>query len=283
MYKITNVEHLMPRLTKNGQNCVAINTLEEQEYLIFHNDGVVMEDNADATKRAIADAEYYANRVWYGYSSPYHFLIGRKEDDEILQALPLGEVTYHCSNDFYSLRSLAITFQGNYQLQTLTETQKKKAEWLIGYLKELLPNLKGINYHRMVGAMSGIYTDCPSKNAIPVVESFMRNFNNINDNTMTKEEAKKIVYAMYREVLGREPESEKVVEDWADWIEKNSVSGFITILPTLPEYKLKKEILLKSMNNGTISEADQNFYFNDLPKGIVRSIPEILQDKGYFN
>lgn len=89
---------------------------------------------------------------WSGIG--YHYFV--RKNGEVYKGRPDNAIGAHCSG--YNTNTLGVCFEGNFEMETIGETQRKSGLELIEYIK----NLHGINkvsYHKDHYA-----TSCPGKN-----------------------------------------------------------------------------------------------------------------------
>ena len=206
------IENVIAKLPRRGN---APSNNKTPSHIIFHHDGVEILESADPLRRYVANTNAYINR---GHNTtPYHIMISR--DGRILQGLRLNEMTYHASNLGINRNSIAVTFQGNYMIQNITEAQKKSAKWLMSELKKQMPSLHTISWHRAV-SLAG-WTACPGNHAIPFIQNLTleneeEDMGRIQEleNQIQKmrleynEEKDRAIHAIYQNYLGREVDSE---------------------------------------------------------------------------
>ncbi len=252
-FQMENIEKKLP----HKQGVWAKNF--EPEIIVVHHDGVKIEDWEDPVKRYIADAQYSMKKP-YAYGTQYHFMIAR--NGRVLQGLALNEMTAHCNNDVISRNSVAVCFQGNYEEQDLTLKQREAFLSLLEDLKD--KGYKTLTWHQNIYSA----TQCPGRNII----DFLTNIK-FEKSKITIEEAKKIVNLVYRLSLGREAQKEEQ-ETWGEWIIANSVSGFISAVQWSPESKNGDKKFLDYLKIG-----NKNFYLDEQPNGMRRTIKEVLKDK----
>lgn len=84
----------------------------------------------------------------------YHFYITK--EGYIYRGRPVCYVGAHCHNHNYN--SIGICFEGNFDIDYLTENQISSYQQLIAYLFQELPSLTDVKFHRDFNA-----TACPGK------------------------------------------------------------------------------------------------------------------------
>lgn len=111
---------------------------------------------------------------WSGIG--YHFYV--RKDGSVYRGRPIDKVGAHCTG--YNDKSVGICFEGNFESETMSATQKKVGQELISYLKNLYPSAE-IKRHKDFNS-----TACPGKN-FPL-EAIKK-----GETTMTVNEAKEII------------------------------------------------------------------------------------------
>lgn len=280
-----NISAKIPRVVKYGKKFYIHETDTTNsrftglhaQYLVFHHDGTFISDSENPETRAIADATYSVQKD-YHHTSPYHFQIAR--NGQILQLIEdLQERTAHASNWQVNLSSIAICFQGNYQIQELTEAQKESAKFLVSFLQGKLPGLRMITHHYATSAEAnnGIATTACPASAKSFVETLKFENNKLK---MTDEQIKNFVQRQYRLAFGREETSDQAVNSWISWIKEDLAQrlvDFPSVLLSSAEGKKRKTEMLKSV--GVSSQDEITFYLDDQPNGMARTFGEIFFDK----
>lgn len=90
-----------------------------------------------------------------GYSGiGYHFYI--RKDGSVYEGRPLNKVGAHCkgSNNY----SVGVCFEGNFEIEHMTDAQIKAGSELLKYLFNLYPQAKVVGHRDMMA------TACPGKN-----------------------------------------------------------------------------------------------------------------------
>jgi len=185
MFVVKKIE--LPRLQKGGQKYWGYNSEEDTQFIVIHHDGVYAGQEVDPIQRYESDSRYSIANRWYAYSAQYHFMIGVDSSDFIYQGLSIKEKTAHCSNLYYNMHSVAISIQGNYEIQEMTQLQKDKLDFLIEWLKERMP-AKEVTWHKETSKTKTYpngTTVCPGKNIIGYLKE------TLNKQAVSEEEKKK--------------------------------------------------------------------------------------------
>ena len=118
------------------------------ELLVLHHQGAT----ARQTVKQIHD--YHKNsKGWAGIG--YHFYV--RTNGEIWQGRPLEYVGAHAYG--FNDNSIGICFEGNFEVEEMSEAQKEAGKWLVSYILNKYPTIKNIKGHRDLMA-----TACPGKN-----------------------------------------------------------------------------------------------------------------------
>ena len=132
------------------------------DYIIIHH---------AASSKCSADDIHriHLNNGWTGIG--YHFYV--RKSGEVFAARPIDKVGAHTTN--YNSVGVGVCFEGNFELETMSDAQLKAGQELISYLKGLYPKAK-IKKHRDFNA-----TACPGKNFPFDKLCEKREFENITD------------------------------------------------------------------------------------------------------
>lgn len=118
---------------------------QKTAYIVLHH--------AAASRCSAADIHrIHLNNGWAGIG--YHFYITK--DGSIYRARPIDALGAHVSG--YNSSTLGICFEGNFEIERMSDIQLKAGRELIEYLKSIYPNAT-IKKHRDLNA-----TACPGKN-----------------------------------------------------------------------------------------------------------------------
>lgn len=96
--------------------------------------------------------QWHLNNGWSG--AGYHFLV--RKDGNIYRLRPENKVGAHASGS--NSDSLGVCFEGDYMMETMSETQRKAGAELVSYLKSKY-GISKVQRHKDVCA-----TDCPGTN-----------------------------------------------------------------------------------------------------------------------
>ncbi len=118
------------------------------ELLVLHHQGAT----ARQTVKQIHD--YHKNsKGWAGIG--YHFYV--RTTGEIFEGRPIEYVGAHAYG--HNNNSIGICFEGNFEIEKMSEAQKEAGKWLVSYILNKYPTIKTIKGHRDLMA-----TACPGKN-----------------------------------------------------------------------------------------------------------------------
>lgn len=122
----------------------SLSSRTDTKYIIIHHRA----GNGDAQ----SIHQMHLANGWSGIG--YHFYV--RKDGTIYRGRPLHSIGAHCTGR--NSNSVGICFEGNYQVETMPETQLKAGRELIQYLKGIYPNAE-IKKHSDLNS-----TSCPGKN-----------------------------------------------------------------------------------------------------------------------
>ena len=100
-----------------------------------------------------ADSIHALHLTWGWTGFGYHFYV--RKDGSVYRGRPLEMIGAHCEG--YNSCSLGICFEGNFEIETMSEAQLKAGKGLIAYLKAIYPDAE-VKGHRDLGS-----TACPGK------------------------------------------------------------------------------------------------------------------------
>lgn len=126
---------------------------KETDLLVLHHQGTTVRQ----TVKQIHDYHKNSNG-WAGIG--YHFYV--RTNGEIWSGRPLDYVGAHAYG--FNNNSIGICFEGNFEIETMSDAQKEAGKWLVAYILNKYPTIKDIKGHRDLMA-----TACPGKN-FPFVE-----------------------------------------------------------------------------------------------------------------
>lgn len=113
---------------------------------------IVLHHSAASVSSAADIDRWHKNNGYSGIG--YHFVI--RKNGEIYEGRPLNTIGAHCLG--YNNCSVGVCFEGNFEIEKLTDKQIKSGNELINYIKGIYPNAE-IKGHRDLYA-----TACPGKN-----------------------------------------------------------------------------------------------------------------------
>lgn len=119
----------------------------DTKYIIIHHRA----GNGDAQS---IHRMHISDNGWVGIG--YHFYV--RKDGTIYRGRPLYSIGAHCKGKNKNYESVGICFEGDYQSETMPDTQLKAGRELVQYLKGIYPNAE-IKKHG-----DFMSTSCPGKN-----------------------------------------------------------------------------------------------------------------------
>lgn len=150
------------------QRSLGINPKSRINKVIIHHDGQWRPDSYDSFKRYYAQAKYHIGKG-YGHIS-YHFKIDNV--GTIFQNLDLDERAYHAGSWWTNLTSIAICFDGNMDIQSLTEAQIASYKKLMRHLTTQRPDLPKVLQGSEKGHKEIKSTACPGKHTMPIIHEY---------------------------------------------------------------------------------------------------------------
>ena len=117
---------------------------ESTEYIILHHRA----GNGDV--QSIHNG--HLSNGWSGIG--YHFYV--RKDGTIYRGRPIEMVGAHCTGQ--NICSIGVCFEGNFELETMSDAQIKAGQELVSYIKSLYPYAE-VKRHKDFGG-----TVCPGKN-----------------------------------------------------------------------------------------------------------------------
>lgn len=96
---------------------------------------------------------WHLQNGWAGIG--YHFLV--RKDGSVHECRPIDTVGAHAGN--HNSYSIGICFEGNFEVETMSDAQKKAGAELVSYIKGLYPTIKTVGKHKDYCS-----TSCPGKN-----------------------------------------------------------------------------------------------------------------------
>ena len=124
-----------------------LKTRSKTEWLILHH--------AYASKCSAEDIHsWHLQRGWNGFG--YHFLVRKNGDIET--GRPIETVGSHCKD--HNHYSIGICFEGNFEAETMNDTQIKAGQELIQMVKDIYKDIKVCRHKDAWGSN----TSCPGKN-----------------------------------------------------------------------------------------------------------------------
>lgn len=161
--KIINIISKLPKWIKSNGTM----NKSSMDTVVVHHDGENRPLIYNSINRYISEAKYHMSKGWSHIS--YHYIIDNA--GTVFQCLPDTEVGYHAGNLIVNKKSIAIKFDGNMEVQKLTNSQITAYNELIKYLTTQRPDLpkitkKSIIMHREVPNKE---TACPGKNTVQTV------------------------------------------------------------------------------------------------------------------
>lgn len=110
--------------------------------------------HAAAEKCSVEDVHrWHLANGWAGIG--YHFFV--RKDGNVYRGRPIDAVGAHTYGE--NSDSIGICFEGNFEIETMPEAQKKAGAELVAYVKSLYSSIKEVSKHKDHNA-----TACPGKN-----------------------------------------------------------------------------------------------------------------------
>ena len=110
--------------------------------------------HAAAAKCSVEDVHrWHLANGWAGIG--YHFFV--RKDGNVYRGRPIDAVGAHTYGE--NSDSIGICFEGNFEVETMPEAQKKAGAELVAYVKSLYRSIKEVSKHKDHNA-----TACPGKN-----------------------------------------------------------------------------------------------------------------------
>lgn len=162
-FKIIDLTSKLPWQKSNGKmDKKTIDTV------VVHHDGEHRPAVYNSIARYKKEANYHINKGW-GHIS-YHYIIDNVGD--IFRCIPENEVAYHCGNLAINCKSIAVKFDGNFEIQELTKEQIEAYKWLMFLLTRLRTDLPKIIRSSIKGHYQIKATACPGKNVKKILMNF---------------------------------------------------------------------------------------------------------------
>lgn len=161
--RIIDVRGKLPFKRSNGKM-----NKSKMNIVVVHHDAMFMPRAYNTLERLKMEANLHIRKGW-GHIS-YHYSIDNIGD--IYQCLDETEVAYHCGNLAINRNSIAIKFDGNFEVQQPTKKQKQAYRELMVWLTTKRPDLplilkKSVRGHYQIKA-----TACPGRNIKPLLLKF---------------------------------------------------------------------------------------------------------------
>jgi N-acetyl-anhydromuramyl-L-alanine amidase AmpD len=120
---------------------------KETTLLVLHHSGT-------STRQTVNQIHNYHKNTngWAGIG--YHFYV--RTNGDIWQGRPLDYVGAHAYG--FNDNSIGICFEGNFEVETMSDAQKESGKWLVTYIKDSYP------IEKVVGHRDLMATACPGKN-----------------------------------------------------------------------------------------------------------------------
>ena len=115
--------------------------------LVLHHQGTNVRQSVEQIHN------YHKNtNGWAGIG--YHFYV--RTNGEIFEGRPIEYVGAHAYG--FNSTSIGICFEGNFEVETMSDAQKEAGKWLVAYIKGIYP------IEKVVGHRDLMATACPGKN-----------------------------------------------------------------------------------------------------------------------
>ena len=120
---------------------------KETDLLVLHHQGTT-------TRQSVEQIHNYHKNTngWAGIG--YHFYV--RTNGEIFEGRPIEYVGAHAYG--FNSTSIGICFEGNFEVEEMSNAQKEAGKWLVAYIKGLYP------IEKVVGHRDLMATACPGKN-----------------------------------------------------------------------------------------------------------------------
>lgn len=161
--KIINVIKKLPWKRSNGTM-----NKSKMDTVVIHHSASIRPNAYNSLDLYKKFAELHINRGFNHIA--YHYIIDNIGD--VYQCLPEDEVGYHCGNLTINKKSIAIMFDGNMEIQQLTDKQIKSYKELMVWLTTKRPDLPKILRGSVKGHRDIKATACPGKNLYPIINKF---------------------------------------------------------------------------------------------------------------
>ncbi len=136
--------------------------LIEVYFIVIHHSGVLNSEKDPTSinqwKSILKNHKKEFGKKYPWSISPYHFGIGKKGD--IFTGQDENFFCIHAGEDYYNFRSLAVSFLGNFNIETMNDNQLNSG---IDLVKDLMEKYK-IPLERVLRHKDIVTTDCPGKN-----------------------------------------------------------------------------------------------------------------------
>ena len=161
--RITDLRKKLPY-----QKSVGTNKKKSINTVVIHHDGQWRPKAYSSFNRYSAQAEYHIGKGWSHIS--YHYVIDNV--GEIFQCLDVDDRAYHAGNWLVNLRSIAVKFDGNMDVQPLTAAQKSSYKTLMTYLTTQRPDLPKVLKGSEIAHKEIKKTACPGKNTMDIIHNY---------------------------------------------------------------------------------------------------------------
>ncbi|MBO5432448.1 MAG: N-acetylmuramoyl-L-alanine amidase [Clostridia bacterium] len=120
---------------------------KETDLLVLHHQGTTVRQTVEQIHN------YHKNtNGWAGIG--YHFYV--RTNGEIIEGRPIEYVGAHAYG--FNNNSIGICFEGNFEVEEMSNAQKEAGKWLVAYIKGIYP------IEKVVGHRDLMATACPGKN-----------------------------------------------------------------------------------------------------------------------
>lgn len=162
-FEIVDIRKDLPFKNSNGtMNRDRIDTV------VIHHDGQHRPAAYSSLNRYKSQAAYHIGKG-YGHIS-YHYIIDNV--GVIFRCLADDEIAYHCGNWWLNRKSIAVKFDGNMDIQTLTNAQIAAYKELMVYLTTKRPDMPKVLRDSVKGHKEIKATACPGRNTMPIIHNF---------------------------------------------------------------------------------------------------------------
>jgi hypothetical protein len=180
--KIIDVRSKLPVKGSNGT--------QNPTMIVVHHSAVTRPERYNSLELYKKFAQDHINRGWKRMS--YHYVIDNVGD--VYRCNDDHQILYHAGHLPTNKKSIAIMFDGNMEIQDLTDKQKKSYWELIEYIK------KNNNITKIVGHRDIKATACPGKNAYKFINTKPENKPEPMQYELTSEQKRIIEDEIYSKV-----------------------------------------------------------------------------------